>query len=189
MRTQLSYTNWFNTHFKRHYTTLLWRTLSIPSLACLHSSSPIPLRPPVSGTLDALAHLLSITFFWWHIVQHLHHLADKQGEFFPNMGLMGDTPGWAHVAFVLLWSLERAPKEAHAAPLRSPVTAAIGVEAPKTGVNIKHLACPFQDRQFQNPDRLIDSFRTQTDLQTVSEIFTCDRQFWTKQMQKIMMAW
>ena len=34
-----------------------------------------------------------------------------------------------------------------------------------------------------------DSFRTQTDLQTVSEMFTCDRQFWTKQMQKIMMAW
>ena len=34
-----------------------------------------------------------------------------------------------------------------------------------------------------------DSFRTQTDLQTVSEIFTFDRQFWTKQMQKIMMAW
>ena len=32
-----------------------------------------------------------------------------------------------------------------------------------------------QDRQFQNPDRL----------QTVSEIFTCDRQFWTKQMWKI----
>ena len=30
-----------------------------------------------------------------------------------------------------------------------------------------------------------DSFRTQTDLQTISEIFTCDRQFWTKQMQKI----
>ena len=34
-----------------------------------------------------------------------------------------------------------------------------------------------------------DSFRTQTDLQTVSEMFICDRQFWTKQMQKIMMAW
>ena len=30
-----------------------------------------------------------------------------------------------------------------------------------------------------------DSFRTRTDLQTVSEIFTRDRQFWTKQMQKI----
>ena len=41
--------------------------------------------------------------------------------------------------------------------------------------NKKHLAGPFQDRQFQNPDRLIDSFRN----------FTYDRQFWTKQMRKI----
>ena len=45
-----------------------------------------------------------------------------------------------------------------------------------SGVNKKPLVCPFQDRQFQNPDRL----------QTVSEIFTCDRQIWTKQMWKNM---
>ena len=43
------------------------------------------------------------------------------------------------------------------------------------GVNKKPFACPFQDRQFQNPDRL----------KTVSEKFTCDGQFWTKQMWKI----
>ena len=60
--------------FKRHYTTLsLCRNFQVHSLAC---SSPIPL-PPVSGTLDALAHLLSIALLWWHIVQHLHHLSDK----------------------------------------------------------------------------------------------------------------
>ena len=35
------------------------------------------------------------------------------------------------------------------------------------GVNKKPFACPFQDRQFQNPDRL----------KTVSEIFACDGQF------------
>ena len=29
----------------------------------------------------------------------------------------------------------------------------------QSGVNKKPLACPFQDRQFQNPDRLVDSFR------------------------------
>ena len=40
------------------------------------------------------------------------------------------------------------------------------------GVNKKPFACPFQDRQFQNP---VDSFRN----------FTCDRQFWTEQMRKI----
>jgi len=36
-----------------------------------------------------------------------------------------------------------------------------------SGVNKKPFACPFQDRQFQNPDRL----------KTVSEIFACDGQF------------
>ena len=46
----------------------------------------------------------------------------------------------------------------------------------KSGVNKNPFVCPFQDRRFQNPDIL----------QTVSEIFTCDRQFWTKQMWKNM---
>ena len=29
----------------------------------------------------------------------------------------------------------------------------------EAGVNKKHFACPFQDRQFQNPDRLTGNFR------------------------------
>ena len=47
---------------------------------------------------------------------------------------------------------------------------------PPSGVNKLPFAWPFQARQFQNPDVL----------QTVSEIFTCYRQFWTKQIWKNM---
>ena len=43
------------------------------------------------------------------------------------------------------------------------------------GVKKKPFVCLFQDRQFQNPDKLLDSFKN----------LTCERQFWTKQMPKI----
>ena len=42
----------------------------------------------------------------------------------------------------------------------------------KTGVNKSTFVCPFQDRQFQNPDRLTDSFRN---FQTVLDSFGPNR--------------
>ena len=114
--------------FKRHYTTLkVLNTIS--SCSFYSSSSPLSLPPPVSGTLDALPHLLCLTLLRRHVVQHLHHLSDGKGEFQFLKGRV--SPGWARATFVPLWSLERAPGEAHEALLRSPVTAATGLEAPK----------------------------------------------------------
>ena len=64
-------------------------------------SSPIPL-PPVSGTLDALTHLLSLAFLWWHIVQHLHHLSKWQIRRVILQARSKVPPGWGHAASVLL---------------------------------------------------------------------------------------